>query len=192
MSQDYVYIKIIIVGASGVGKSSLLMRYVDDTYNDTFISTIGVDFRIKTIDIDGVSVKLQIWDTAGHERFRAITTSYYRGVDAAIIAFDPNTRDGLGSVQSTYDDIKKHAEMAHIVLVSTKADQPCPLVPKVAIVAMVEQLNVDYFETSARKGKGIDEMFLAVAKAKLAMLKVSGKPTPIDLLSVNVNKKCCW
>eukprot|EP01129_Flabellula_baltica_P005417 TRINITY_DN1966_c0_g1_i2.p1 TRINITY_DN1966_c0_g1~~TRINITY_DN1966_c0_g1_i2.p1 ORF type:complete len:130 (+),score=11.68 TRINITY_DN1966_c0_g1_i2:55-390(+) len=75
---DYMF-PIYLIGDSGVGKSSLLLRYTDDTYSETFISTIGVDFRIKTITIDDTVIKLQMWDTAGQERFRSITASYYRG-----------------------------------------------------------------------------------------------------------------
>ncbi|ETW31864.1 Ras-like GTP-binding protein YPT1 [Plasmodium falciparum FCH/4] len=71
--------KILLIGDSGVGKSCLLLRFADDTYTDSYISTIGVDFKIKTIEIEDKIIKLQIWDTAGQERFRTITSSYYRG-----------------------------------------------------------------------------------------------------------------
>ena len=72
--------KLLLIGDSGVGKSCLLIRFADDTYTETYISTIGVDFKIKTIELDGKTIKLQIWDTAGQERFRTITSSYYRGM----------------------------------------------------------------------------------------------------------------
>ena len=80
MSDEYDYLfKILLIGESGVGKSCLLLKYADDTYTDSYMSTIGVDFKIKTENINGKNVKLQIWDTAGQERFRTITSSYYRG-----------------------------------------------------------------------------------------------------------------
>ncbi|EGX43489.1 hypothetical protein AOL_s00215g225 [Orbilia oligospora ATCC 24927] len=75
---DYLF-KLLLIGDSGVGKSCLLLRFADDTYTESYISTIGVDFKIRTIELDGKTVKLQIWDTAGQERFRTITSSYYRG-----------------------------------------------------------------------------------------------------------------
>uniref|UniRef100_A0A665VSV9 small monomeric GTPase n=1 Tax=Echeneis naucrates TaxID=173247 RepID=A0A665VSV9_ECHNA len=81
---DYLF-KLLLIGDSGVGKSCLLLRFSDDTYTDSYISTIGVDFKIRTIDMDGKTVKLQIWDTAGQERFRTITSSYYRGAHGIII-----------------------------------------------------------------------------------------------------------
>ncbi|XP_030400527.1 uncharacterized protein LOC115641467 isoform X1 [Gopherus evgoodei] len=76
---DYLF-KLLLIGDSGVGKSCLLLRFADDNYTDSYISTIGVDFKIRTIELEGKTIKLQIWDTAGQERFRTITSSYYRGL----------------------------------------------------------------------------------------------------------------
>ena len=75
---DFV-IKLLLIGDSGVGKSCLLVRFSDDAFSASYITTIGIDFKIRTIELDGKRIKLQIWDTAGQERFKTITTAYYRG-----------------------------------------------------------------------------------------------------------------
>ena len=84
---DHLF-KLLLIGDSGVGKTCILFRFSDDAFNTTFISTIGIDFKIKTIDINGKRVKLQIWDTAGQERFHTITTSYYRGANGIMLVYD--------------------------------------------------------------------------------------------------------
>ncbi|XP_019340292.1 ras-related protein Rab-8A isoform X7 [Alligator mississippiensis] len=80
MAKTYDYLfKLLLIGDSGVGKTCALFRFSEDAFNATFISTIGIDFKIRTIELEGKRIKLQIWDTAGQERFRTITTAYYRG-----------------------------------------------------------------------------------------------------------------
>ena len=96
---DYLF-KLLLIGDSGVGKSSLLLRFSDDTYDTNFNSTIGVDFKIKTVDLDGKVVKLQIWDTAGQERFRTITCSYYRGAHGIIIVYDVTDTESFDNVKN--------------------------------------------------------------------------------------------
>ncbi|KAG8454800.1 hypothetical protein GDO86_001136 [Hymenochirus boettgeri] len=85
MAKTYDYLfKLLLIGDSGVGKTCVLFRFSEDAFNSTFISTIGIDFKIRTIELDGKRIKLQIWDTAGQERFRTITTAYYRGAMLAL------------------------------------------------------------------------------------------------------------
>uniref|UniRef100_A0A671TT40 small monomeric GTPase n=1 Tax=Sparus aurata TaxID=8175 RepID=A0A671TT40_SPAAU len=85
MNPEYDYLfKLFLISDSGVGKSCLLLRFADDTYTESYISTISVDLKIRTIELDGKTIKLQIWDMAGQERFRTITSSYYRGAHGII------------------------------------------------------------------------------------------------------------
>ena len=105
---DYLF-KILLIGDSGVGKSCLLVRFADDTYADSYINTIGVDFKIRTIDINSKTVKLQIWDTAGQERFRTITSSYYRGAHGIIIAYDITDKESFQNLRQWLFEIDRYA-----------------------------------------------------------------------------------
>ena len=91
--------KILIIGDSGVGKSCLLLKFTDRYFNDSYISTIGVDFKIQTIQLDNKIIKLQIWDTAGQEKYKTITQNYYKNCDGAIISFSIDSRDSFSSVR---------------------------------------------------------------------------------------------
>jgi len=119
---DYLF-KLLLVGESGVGKSCLLLRYADNVYNENYISTIGVDFKIRTIEIDGKRVKLQIWDTAGQERFRNIVSSYYRSADAVIFAYDMTDHHTFSKVTSWIAEVEKFSKKDAVkILVGTKSD----------------------------------------------------------------------
>jgi Ras-related protein Rab-1A len=104
---DYVF-KVLIIGNSGVGKSCLLLRFAEDMFSDNYISAIGVDFKIHKIEIEGKSIKLQLWDTTGQERFRTITKSYYRGWNGIIVS-DITDRESFDHVQHWMSEIDAHA-----------------------------------------------------------------------------------
>eukprot|EP00397_Hematodinium_sp_SG-2012_P055492 GEMP01067782.1.p1 GENE.GEMP01067782.1~~GEMP01067782.1.p1 ORF type:complete len:243 (+),score=21.20 GEMP01067782.1:73-801(+) len=109
MNPEYDYLfKLLLIGDSGVGKSCLLLRFADNTYTESYISTIGVDFKIRTIEQEGKVVKLQIWDTAGQERFRTITSSYYRGAHGIIIVYDVTDRESFNNVKHWIEQIGRY------------------------------------------------------------------------------------
>jgi Ras-related protein Rab-8A len=93
-------IKLLLIGDSGVGKSCLLLRFSDDTFTTSFITTIGIDFKIRIIELDNRLIKLQIWDTAGQERFRTITTAYYRGAMGILLVYDVTDESSFNSTHS--------------------------------------------------------------------------------------------
>ncbi|XP_029372556.1 ras-related protein Rab-1B-like isoform X2 [Echeneis naucrates] len=164
MSFDYLF-KLLLIGDSGVGKSCLLLRFSDDTYTDSYISTIGVDFKIRTIDMDGKTVKLQIWDTAGQERFRTITSSYYRGAHGIIIVYDITEQESFNNVRQWLDEIERYAcENVSRLLVGNKSD----LVSKKVVDAATAQdlassLRIPFLETSSKTSDNVEKAFLTMA-----------------------------
>jgi len=148
---DYLF-KLLLIGDSGVGKSCLLLRFADDTYTESYISTIGVDFKIRTVDLDGKVCKLQIWDTAGQERFRTITSSYYRGAHGIIIVYDVTDLESFNNVRTWLYEIDRYAsENVNKLLVGNKVD----LVSKKAVETdtakqFADSLEMPFLETSAK------------------------------------------
>ncbi len=156
---DYLF-KIISIGDSGVGKSSLITQYVDNIFTDSHISTIGVDFKIKTIEHLGKIIKLQIWDTAGQERFRTITTSYYRGAHGIMIVFDKTNIDSYLNINKWLNEVKYHAkENVKIILIGNKSDLNDIQVKEQEIIDFCKNNNLCYIETSAKTGTNVDNIF---------------------------------
>merc|ERR1712071_723326 len=110
MAKTYDYLfKLLLIGDSGVGKTCVLFRFSEDAFNSTFISTIGIDFKIRTIELDGKKIKLQIWDTAGQERFRTITTAYYRGAMGIMLVYDITNDKSFDNIKNWIRNIEEHA-----------------------------------------------------------------------------------
>ncbi|KAA3678834.1 Ras-related protein Rab-3C [Paragonimus westermani] len=119
---DYMF-KLLIIGNSSVGKTSFLFRYADDSFTSAFVSTVGIDFKVKTIFRQDKRVKLQIWDTAGQERYRTITTAYYRGAMGFILMYDITNEESFNAVQDWVTQIKTYSwDNAQVVLVGNKCD----------------------------------------------------------------------
>ncbi|CAH8477997.1 unnamed protein product [Schistosoma turkestanicum] len=118
-----VLFKLLLIGDSGVGKTCLLIRYVDSSFTSTFISTIGIDFKIKTVTLEGKTIKLQIWDTAGQERFQTITSSYYRGAMGIMLIYDITSRRTFDNIQRWMDNtVSLASDMAEKLLIGNKRD----------------------------------------------------------------------
>jgi len=158
-------IKLLMIGDSGVGKSCLLLRFSDDSFTTSFITTIGIDFKIKTIELEGKRIKLQIWDTAGQERFRTITTAYYRGAMGILLVYDVTDEVSFQDIHNWMKNIEQHAsENVNKILIGNKCDMDSG---KVISTQMGQQLadnyDVSFFETSAKTGAKVNEAFIHIA-----------------------------
>ncbi|AYV75810.1 MAG: GTP-binding protein ypt1 [Terrestrivirus sp.] len=176
MNQDYDYlIKAVVIGDSGVGKSCLIMRYCDACYTDSYISTIGVDFKIRSFEFDGKTVKFQVWDTAGQERFRTITTSYYRGAHCIMFVFDITNRETFDNIKRIwYDEVKRIIGDKEIstILIGTKSDLEVKrAVSFTEATELAKNHGMKYIETSAKVEKNVDEAFLDLASSTVDRLK---------------------
>lgn len=165
---DYLF-KIIIIGDSNIGKSSILYRFSDDVFNNKYISTIGVDFKIKTIVIDNKIIKLQIWDTAGQERFRTITTSYYRGSHIIILCYDTTDRNTFLNLTTWLNEISKYASNnVNIIICGTKNDiEEKRQVSYEEAKTFANIKGYVFYETSSKENINIDEMFINSSKILL-------------------------
>lgn len=166
MNPEYDYLfKLLLIGDSGVGKSCLLLRFADDTYTESYISTIGVDFKIRTIELNGKTIKLQIWDTAGQERFRTITSSYYRGAHGIIVVYDITDQVSFTNVKQWLQEIDRYAcENVNKLLVGNKSDLTNKRVVDFnAAKEFADGLGIPFLETSAKNATNVEQAFLTMA-----------------------------
>ncbi|KAF9792929.1 P-loop containing nucleoside triphosphate hydrolase protein [Thelephora terrestris] len=167
MSNDYDFLfKILLIGDSGVGKSCLLLRFAEDSYTESYLSTIGVDFKIRTIDLDGKTIKLQIWDTAGQERFRTITAAYYRGAHGIVVVYDVTDSESFENVRMWLKEIERYAaDYVEKLLIGNKADLVAKKVVEYSIAKeLADSLNIAFLETSAKDSTNVDEMFYTMTR----------------------------
>jgi len=187
--RDYAHLfKIVLTGDSGVGKSCLLLRFADDSFSESYISTIGVDFRFRTVTIDQKVIKLQIWDTAGQERFRTITSAYYRGAHGIIIVYDTTSYDSFSNVQQWLEEINMQSSSSTIkILIGNKCDlKDRREVPFEEAKTFAEKNGMTILETSAKDATGVEVAFLKLTK-DLMISKESKEDNDTDGRHVNLN-----
>ena len=162
MSEDIVY-KVLLLGDSTVGKTCFLLRYCDKTFQDAHLSTIGLDYRLKSMTLKNKkNIKLQIWDTAGQDRFRAITKNYYKGANGIILIYDVTNLQTFENVKNWITQIREEANKNVVIfLAGNKADLPeeSRAVQKEDGQKMAEEYNIPFQETSAKEGINVNETF---------------------------------
>eukprot|EP00095_Tigriopus_kingsejongensis_P001993 maker-scaffold1340_size46339-snap-gene-0.11 protein:Tk01993 transcript:maker-scaffold1340_size46339-snap-gene-0.11-mRNA-1 annotation:"ras-related protein rab-18" len=155
-------LKLLIIGESGVGKSSLLLRFTDDAFDPDQAATIGVDFKVKTITINQDKIKLAIWDTAGQERFRTLTPSYYRGGQGAILVYDVTNRETFNRVENWLNELETYSTNHDIVkmLVGNKCDmEDSRIVSKDEGIKLARKHQMMFIEASAKTREGVQCAF---------------------------------
>ena len=180
-SGDIHTFKILTIGESGVGKTCILRRFVEDKFLKNHLATIGIDFKTKNIIVDGVQVKLKIWDTAGQERFRNITNQYYKGADGIILVYDVTDRTSFEKIREWMNQIRQNTTEDEIglVLLGNKCDADPRDVSQNDGIELGKELGIQYFESSAMNNINISESFNYLAKQILSKKKID-TPTKVS------------
>ena len=188
-------VKLIITGDSGVGKSSIIMRFADNIYDDFFLPTIGLDFSVKKFKIEDKLYKLHMWDLAGQERFKSIVKTYYRNGQGIILAFDITNMESFKSLQRWVSDIDKFSPANSVlILVGTKSDlEENRQVSYEKSDDFAKTLKIDYIEISSKKNINIEDMFeLLIKKIQIQLdiqHDIDNKKIKLELKKRH--KKCC-
>ena len=185
--------KILLLGDSTVGKTCFLLRYTDDTFLDLHMATIGLDYRLKTMILDDQRiVKVQLWDTAGQDKFRAITRNYYKGARGIILIYDITNIKSYENIKKWINEIKEEiSEKVTIVLIGNKIDNEGERkISKEQGEKLANDYNVAFFETSAKTGQGINESVFYLVQ-KIVDADHEAKKRGKNLKIKNKKKNCC-
>ncbi|CAO3640281.1 unnamed protein product [Mucor fragilis] len=171
-----VLLKVIILGDSGVGKTSLMNQYVNKKFSNQYKATIGADFLTKEVLVDNRVVTMQIWDTAGQERFQSLGVAFYRGADCCVLAYDVNNSRSFESLDQWRDEFLVQAsprdpDRFPFVLLGNKIDveESRRMVSQKRAMAWCQSKgNVPYFETSAKEAINVEQAFQTIAKNALS------------------------
>ena len=189
---DY-QVKLLLVGDSGVGKTSMLLRFSDNSYQERFVSTIGVDFRCKNIHHEGKNVRLQIWDTAGQDKFQSITSGYYRGAEGVLLVFDITRPLTFERIRYWREQVKdKILREVPILLVGNKVDLSVEReISYKDAEELAESMGISYMECSSKMNEGIDEVFVELID-KIKPKKVESLRVDKDIFyKPPFYRRCC-
>ena len=162
---DEINLKILILGDSSVGKTTLLLKYVDGYFPTIYVATIGVEFKVKKININGIDLNLQIWDTAGQERFRGITKNFIKGADGIIYAYDITKKSSFENLKNWIFQSEESAEGFKKLIIGNKSDLSAERqVSKETLEKFCQNKNIEGMEVSAKNGNNVEQCFETLAK----------------------------
>jgi small GTP-binding protein len=182
--------KLVVVGNSGVGKSCLLLRFCDNQFTPSFVATVGIDFKVRTVVLSsGRQVRLQIWDTAGQDRFRAITSAYYRGAQGVLLVFAIDNQESFAALPQWLSELRRLTLTTNMLLVANKCDCEAErTVSDTAARAWADANALTYCQVSAKSGAGVTECF---AQAAEAVQPSSQEPPPKLVANQGSHDKAC-
>ena len=192
-TDEYVY-KVLLLGDTTVGKTCFLMKYTDKTFQDIHMATIGLDYRLKTMKLkSGKNIKLQIWDTAGQDRFRAITKNYYKGSHGIILIYDVTNVQTFENVKQWVSQIREEASPNVVIYIAgNKIDmEEDRKVNKEEGEKLAEELGFPFVETSAKSGININETFEDLVERIDKVYGNSTQKVTRNNLYQAKDKKCC-
>jgi small GTP-binding protein len=164
MDSSETLVKLLIIGESSVGKSCLLLRFAENKFTESFLTTIGIDFKVRHVEIDDKKVKLQIWDTAGQEKFRTITKAYYRGAHGILLVYDVTSTESFNQTRQWMQSIQENmVDPVSVIFVGNKCDMARNVTFDEA-QELANEFNVEYYETSAKTGDNVEKTFMRLGK----------------------------
>ena len=169
-------VKICLLGDVNVGKTSIASRFCKNSFNDNYINTIGGAYQQQNITLNnGVKIKLHIWDTSGQDRFRSMTNLYYRDAQVAILTYDVTNEQSLESLNYWLNELNDKVEVDNMILClagnKNDVESSKKMVPTSKGKAFAEEHNMIFYETSAKTGAGVKELFQAIAAKEYELLK---------------------
>ena len=202
--EDYeMMVKIILIGDSAVGKTNIMSKYLKGEFQENTKATVGVEFGSKLFKIDNHTIKAQIWDTAGQEKYKAITGAYYKGSKGAFVVYDITRRDTFESADRWINDLKITADpKINIILIGNKSDlEDKREVSKESVQKLIKDLDIDlYYETSAKNSTNVNEAFITMTKEVMKNTSKKGPAPKKDNVvvttapsgqSIQSGKGCC-
>jgi Ras-related protein Rab-1A len=163
--EEEIKFKILVLGDSSVGKTTLLLKYVDGYFPTLYVATIGVEFKTKKINVDGIDITLQIWDTAGQERFRSVTKSFLKGADGIIYVYDVTNKESFDNLKTWINTAEESITDFKKIIIGNKIDiEDKKKVSTEMLEKFCEKQNLKGLETSAKDGTNVNEMFELLTK----------------------------